>query len=167
MQNKRRFVSNDELIETLNNKDVKNIVKHYCLKFKKQFDDDDLQSISMYAVWRCLQYYKEEYNKKFTSNLCIFLKFEFLRELKRQKPKFVYLKHFEKEITNSIDIELNDILEFIKNKISLTNYSLIKQFCLEKRKPKEIAIINGWSIDYTKKQIKKSLNIIGELLCQT
>lgn len=167
MENKKRFVSNEELVETLNNKDVKNIVRHYCLKFKKQFDEDDLQSISMYAVWRCLQYYKDEYNKKFTSNLCTFLKFEFLRELKKQKPKNIFLNHLEKEVSGFVDVELNDILSYIKNKISITSYYLIKQFCLEKRKPKEIAVLNGWSISYTKKQIKKSLNIIGELICQT
>lgn len=164
IKNKKRVISNDELIEATKNPNINNLIKYYSSKFKNQIELDQRKSISLYALWRCLQYYKPNNGKKFTSNLMDFLRFEFLREVKKNKKYERTIdkeKFFERKNHDSFfDIEINDFLSSIKD----SNVSIAtKQYYIEKRKIKEIAQINNWSIKKTKKFLDDGLNKLQEI----
>lgn len=165
MKNKRRFVSNEEIEKALKNPDVLAIMKSECLKYRKVLDEHQRKSAGMTGLWRTLQYHIEGKGLKFTTNLYRYLHFELRRELKKQSKhnntKNISVLFESKDL--GYNIEFEDSLEYIKNNISENVSNVTRQFCLEKRKPSEIARLNGFSLNETKKMLNLGLSKIEHI----
>jgi RNA polymerase sigma factor (sigma-70 family) len=66
--------------------DNRGIIKAVLKRYSFQLESDDLESIGMYALWKCLRYHVDGY-QKFTTNLYRFVHWECQRELGKKKPK--------------------------------------------------------------------------------
>lgn len=163
--NKRRFVSDEEIEKALRNSDIYSIIKSECLKYKKVLDEHQRKSAGLEALWKTLGYHVDGKGLKFTTNLYKYLHFELRRELKKQN-KHLNTKRITKEFkcsTEESNIDFEDSLEYIKNSVSENVSKVVRQYCLEKRKPSEIAKINGLSINETKRLLDIGLDKIEKI----
>lgn len=165
MKNKRRPVSNEEMEKALKNPDISALMKSECLKYRKVLDEHQRKSAGLEGLWKTLQYHIDGKGLKFTTNLYKFLHFELRRELKKQEKynntKNISMLYESKDVRS--DMEFEDSLEYIKNSISENVSNVTRQYCLEKRKPSEIARINGFSLNETKKMLNLGLSKIESI----
>jgi DNA-directed RNA polymerase specialized sigma24 family protein len=84
---KRREVGDEELRAKLADKDVRTLVAFETAKYRAVLDEHQRESAARVGVWRCLQYHREGFGQKFTTNLVRFLHYELRRELKVERRR--------------------------------------------------------------------------------
>lgn len=81
----RRRVADEEMAAALKNTDNQNIMHNVLERYSGMMHPSDLKNCGLHALWKTLQYHKEEFGQKFTTSLFRFLHWEVRRELKRQR----------------------------------------------------------------------------------
>ena len=82
-----RTPSNEEVCAKLADAEVVGLMRSVSSSYRNQLSEDDRSSMAMWALYRCIGYWREGFGKKFTTNLWMFLHNEFRRELRRQRRK--------------------------------------------------------------------------------
>tara|TARA_Y100000296_G_C5179860_1_gene263094 strand:- start:19034 stop:19501 length:468 start_codon:yes stop_codon:yes gene_type:complete len=71
-----------------NNPDIKNIMNKVCIKYRRGIDLDELESIKMVTLWKCIAKYDPSRKTKFTSFLYQHLTFACKNQLKKKKLEY-------------------------------------------------------------------------------
>ncbi len=142
----------DEYWESI---DIQNIMHKVASKYKKAIDFDDIESIKMQTLWRCIDKYDPSFGTKFTSYLYQQITFAFKNKLKKKRVEFnsnslekVDIKNKGRmevlDILTGLDPEMRDIL----NKRFYHNMTMV-----------EIGQSNGYSRETARRRLEKAIKI--------
>ena len=142
----------DKIENFLNDSDVVNIMNCVSNKYCKSIDVDEIESIKMLTLWKCIEKYDPDRGAKFTSYLYQQLSFAFKNELKKKKPihgaKGVNEKH-------NISTEFNDTISGLPDDVS----EILQQRFLGNMTMVEIAKANGYSRETARRRLKTAIKI--------
>jgi len=148
-------ILNNNFEEYWNSSDVQNIMNKVANRYRKAIDPDDIESIKMQTLWRCIDKYDETRGTKFTSYLYQQITFAFKNKLKKKRMEFNN-EVLEKEdsrtkdrtevfdILTGLDPELRDVLD----KRFYHNMTMV-----------EIGKSNGYSRETARRRLKKAIKI--------
>ena len=68
--------------------DVQNIMNKVANRYRRAIDFDDIESIKMQTLWRCIDRYNPDRGTKFTSYLYQQLSFAYKNKLKKKRREF-------------------------------------------------------------------------------
>lgn len=107
---------NLKMKNALNNSDIVNIMHEATKTFNKHLDKETIHSCKLYAMWRCLINFNPERGNKFTTYLYNAVKFECLKQLKKDKKHIKNRKMLHNNIADksSSDTLAIDIFDEIK-----------------------------------------------------
>lgn len=150
--------------ECLKDRDILNIMGKVEIGYRKAIDKDDLESIKMDTLWKCLKKYDESKGAKFTSYLFQQLDYAFRNKLKVNKKNMEYSwsgpdksdhKTAQKEEVRDMLYGLSDEIKNILNQRFFQNMTMV-----------EIADANGYSRETARRRLKiaikkcKKINMI-------
>jgi RNA polymerase sigma factor (sigma-70 family) len=170
--------------ECLKNQDILNIIKTVSGKFTYSIDQDELSSISMLTLWKCIQKYDNKRGAKFTSYLYQQLSYAFKNELKRRKDVIEYAcgdisayspsaskTGADQNSKNSTSTERDrqdreqlrvDVKEMLDGLPEGTK-SILEQRFFYRMTMAEIAKKNGYSRETARRRLKKAVDICKQL----
>ena len=144
----------DKNIETyLKDPNILNIIKTVSGKFTYSIDQDDISSISMDTLWRCIQKYDSTRGAKFTSYLYQQLSYAFKNELKKKKRSFACACDKEYDVKNKT------IAWEILNDLPDEPRKILEQKFYGEMTMAEIGSKNGYSRETARRRLKKALKL--------
>ena len=150
----------DNIENYLKNPDVVNIMNAVSNKYSKSIDLDEIDSIKMLTLWKCIKKFDPDRGAKFTSYLYQQLSFAFRSRVKKKKKE--YSSEFVRDNTPCLktqsDMNCYDILEGLPLDVS----SIIKQRFVENMTMKEIGNANGYSRETARRKLLKAVKICRE-----
>jgi RNA polymerase sigma factor (sigma-70 family) len=141
--------------EYWNSSDVQNIMNKVANRYKNAIDFDDIESIKMQTLWKCIDKYDRTRGTKFTSYLYQQITFAFKNKLKKKRVEFNN-ESLEKvdtrnksrmevfDILTGLDAELRDVLD----KRFYHNMTMV-----------EIGVSNGYSRETARRRLKKAIKM--------
>jgi RNA polymerase sigma factor (sigma-70 family) len=136
--------------------DVQNIMNKVANRYKNSIDPDDIESIKMQTLWRCMDKYDADRGTKFTSYLYQQISFAFKNKLKKKRMEFNRDENFDKadistrgrmevfDILTGLDPELKDVID----KRFYHNMTMV-----------EIGKSNGYSRETARRRLKKAIKV--------
>ena len=135
--------------------DIQNIMNKVSNRYRNSIDVDDLESIKMQILWRCMDKYDPDRGTKFTSYLYQQLSFAYKNKIKKKR------REFNVDIIENVDkkqqarMEVRDILmgldpedRDVLNKRYYHNMTML-----------EIGRSNGYSRETARRRLKKALKV--------
>lgn len=147
-------------IETyLKNPDVVNIMNAVSNKYRKSIDLDEIESIKMTTLWKCIDKFDPLRGAKFTSYLYQQLSFAFKNELKKKKQVWNRDNNQIDAITNydsqEAKLDFNDTISGLPDDVA----KILEQRFLGNMTMVEIAKANGYSRETARRRLKKAIKI--------
>ena len=135
--------------------DIQNIMNKVSNRYKKAIDFDDIESIKMQTLWKCMDKYDASRGTKFTSYLYAQLSFAYKNKIKKKRREFNVdiienvdrkqaARYEVRDILIGLDPEDRDVL----NKRYYHNMTML-----------EIGRSNGYSRETARRRLKKALKI--------
>tara|TARA_R100000008_G_scaffold84430_2_gene71794 strand:+ start:9977 stop:10444 length:468 start_codon:yes stop_codon:yes gene_type:complete len=148
-------MDNKKFEEYWTSSDIQNIMNKVANRYKNSIDFDEIESIKMQTVWKCIDKYDPDRGTKFTSYLYQQLTFALKNKIKKKRMEFnvdivddVDRKQQERmevqDILMGLDPEDRDVL----NKRYYHNMTML-----------EIGNSNGYSRETARRRLKKALKI--------
>ena len=148
-------ILNNNFEEYWKSSDVQNIMNKVANRYKKSIDMDDIESIKMQTLWRCIDKYDESRGTKFTSYLYQQRTFAFKNKLKKKRMEFNN-DSIEKQDTNTVNkMEVFDILTGLEPELR----DVIDKRFYHNMTMVEIGESNGYSRETARRRLKKALKI--------
>tara|TARA_R100000005_G_scaffold96466_1_gene83621 strand:- start:6001 stop:6477 length:477 start_codon:yes stop_codon:yes gene_type:complete len=148
-------ILNNNFEEYWKSSDVQNIMNKVANRYKKSIDMDDIESIKMQTLWRCIDKYDESRGTKFTSYLYQQITFAFKNKLKKKRMEFNN-DSIEKQDTNTVNkMEVFDILTGLEPELR----DVIDKRFYHNMTMVEIGESNGYSRETARRRLKKALKI--------
>ena len=149
----------DKIENYLKNPDVVNIMNAVSNKYSKSIDFDEIDSIKMLTLWKCIEKYDPDRGAKFTSYLYQQLSFAFKNELKKKKQMW-YRDNAQIDIISNNDdhdshIEFRDTISGLPEDVS----TILRQRFLGNMTMVEIAKANGYSRETARRRLKTAIKI--------
>tara|TARA_R110001583_G_scaffold134429_1_gene286161 strand:+ start:1391 stop:1870 length:480 start_codon:yes stop_codon:yes gene_type:complete len=149
----------DKIENYLKNPDVVNIMNAVSNKYSKSIDLDEIDSIKMLTLWKCIEKYDPDRGAKFTSYLYQQLSFAFKNELKKKKQMW-YRDNAQIDIISNNDdhdshIEFRDTISGLPEDVS----TILRQRFLGNMTMVEIAKANGYSRETARRRLKTAIKI--------
>lgn len=153
----------DKIDKLLKNPDIVNIMNCVSNKYCKSIDFDEIESIKMLTLWKCIDKFDKSKGAKFTSYLYQQLSFAFKNELKKKKQMWyrdnsqIDTVHGSKGTNERYDvsIEFNDTISGLPEEVS----KILKQRFLGNMTMVEIAKANGYSRETARRRLKTAIKI--------
>lgn len=150
----------DKNIENyLKDSNIRNIINSVSNKFMYALDHNDISSISMVTLWKCIEKYDPTKGAKFTSYLYQQLLYALKNELKKRS-----IEYSSDSIEQPIDFhaknEVFDILESLPNGMKI----LLQQRFFHNMTMTEIADENGYSRETARRRLKKAIRMCKNLV---
>jgi RNA polymerase sigma factor (sigma-70 family) len=150
----------DKNIETyLSDPNIKGIIATVSNKFSRAIDRDEISSISMCTLWRCINKYDNSRGAKFTSYLYQQLVYAFKNELKKRKTEFSS-ESFEKAFSEEDKTQVFDIMESLPSSMK----DVLKQRYFGNMTMTEIADENGYSRETARRRLKKAISLCKNIV---
>jgi DNA-directed RNA polymerase specialized sigma subunit len=144
-----------DLNEALENIDYKKIMDSVCAKYCKSVDPDDISSLRLEVLWKCLNSFDETRGVKFTTFLYQQLNYAMMNQLRirrREKNGIPFdICHTPKE---NIEVLLSDLNEDQKK--------ILKQRYLDRMTMVEIGEKNGYSRETARRAVNSALAIFED-----
>ena len=136
--------------------DVVNIMNKVSSKFQKGIDRDDVQSVQLDTLWKCLNHYDESKGAKFTTYLHNQLTFAFKNHLKKQKQQ-LNLGDLHSNIIDRHDYsrDAHDLVNGLPKHIS----NILEQRYIYNMTMVEIGNANGYSRETARRRLKNAIKI--------
>ena len=135
-----------------NNSDVKNIMNKVCNRYKKNIDLDDIESIKMDVLWKCIKKHDPD-KSKFTSYLYQQLSYAMKNKLKRKRLEF-NCDTIEKSDSNYEEkINIIDIMTGLDTETS----KILNQRFYHNMTMAEIGRVNGYSRETARRRLKSAI----------
>ena len=148
-------ILNNNFEEYWKSSDVQNIMNKVANRYKKSIDMDDIESIKMQTLWRCIDKYDESRGTKFTSYLYQQITFAFKNKLKKKRMEFNN-DSIEKQDINTVNkMEVFDILTGLEPELR----DVIDKRFYHNMTMVEIGESNGYSRETARRRLKKALKI--------
>jgi|TARA_R100000152_G_C6689964_1_gene121799 RNA polymerase sigma factor (sigma-70 family) len=149
----------DNIENYLKNPDVVNIMNAVSNKYSKSIDLDEIDSIKMLTLWKCIKKFDPDRGAKFTSYLYQQLSFAFKNELKKKKQMW-YRDNVQIDGTTSSDsydsfVEFRDTISGLPEEVS----TILQQRFLGNMTMVEIARANGYSRETARRRLKTAIKI--------
>ena len=149
----------DKIEDYLKNPDVVNIMNAIGNKYTRSIDVDEIESIKMLTLWKCIKKFDPTRGAKFTSYLYQQLSFAFKNELKKKKQMW-YRDNNQIDIINNdyhqdTGMEFNDTISGLPDEVS----KILKQRFIGNMTMVEIARANGYSRETARRRLKKAIKI--------
>ena len=140
--------------------DVQNIMNKVANRYRTAIDFDDLESIKMQTLWRCIDRYDPDKGTKFTSYLYQQLSFAFKNKLKKKR------KEHNVDTLESVDRKIQNAMEV---KDMITGLDPEHADILNKRfyynmTMQEIGTSNGYSRETARRRLKAALKICKKMV---
>ena len=129
-------------------------------RYRTAIDFDDLESIKMQTLWRCIDRYDPDKGTKFTSYLYQQLSFAFNNKLKKKR------KEYNVDTLESVDRKIQNAMEV---KDMITGLDPEHADILNKRfyynmTMQEIGTSNGYSRETARRRLKAALKICKKMV---
>jgi RNA polymerase sigma factor (sigma-70 family) len=150
----------DKNIENyLKDSNIRNIINSVSNKFMYALDHNDISSIAMVTLWKCIEKYDPTKGAKFTSYLYQQLLYALKNELKKKNIEYAS-DSIEQPISFSIKNEVFDILESLPSGMK----TLLEQRFFHNMTMTEIADENGYSRETARRRLKKAIRMCKNLV---
>ena len=144
----------DKIFEDHWNKiDIQNIMNKVAGRYKTAIDFDDIESIKMQTLWKCIQKYDKTRGSKFTSYLYQQLSFAFKNRLKSKKMEFANSDIEKQDFNTGNKYEIIDILTGLDPELK----EIINQRFYHNMTMVEIGHANGYSRETARRRLKKAI----------
>ena len=136
--------------------DIVNIMNKVSCSFQKGLDFDEIQSIKLDTLWKCVKNYDTSKGAKFTTYLHNQLNYAFRNEAKKKKSK-VNLGELHTNVPEKYDysVDAYDLVSGLPNHIS----TILKQRFLYQMTMVEIGRANGYSRETARRRLKNAIKI--------
>ena len=141
----------------LKDQNILNIIKTVSGKFSYSIDKDELSSISMVTLWKCLEKYDNTRGAKFTSYLYQQLSYAFKNELKKRKIEYC-CDGIEVAFDNTAKQEAFELLQDLPE----GTRNILEQRYIYNMTMAEIASLNGYSRETARRRLKKAISTCRE-----
>tara|TARA_Y100000361_G_scaffold152616_1_gene172483 strand:- start:2198 stop:2680 length:483 start_codon:yes stop_codon:yes gene_type:complete len=150
----------DKIDEFLKDPNIVNIMNCVSNKYNRSIDRDEIESIKMITLWKCIDKYDESRGAKFTSYLYQQLSFAFKNELKK-KRQMLYLDNIQLDFIKSDSVYRDSSTEFMDVLIGLPKdvSDILKQRYLGNMTMVEIAKQNGYSRETARRRLKRAIKM--------
>ena len=135
--------------------DIQNIMNKVANRYRKAIDTDDIESIKMQTLWRCMDKYDPDRGTKFTSYLYQQLSFAYKNKIKKKRMEY------NVDIVEDVDrklqqrMEVGDILMGLEPEYR----DVINKRYYYNMTMTEIGNSNGYSRETARRRLKKALKI--------
>jgi len=133
--------------------DIQNIMNKVASRYKGSIDIDDIESIKMQTLWKCIEKYDESRGSKFTSYLYQQLSFAFKNKLKSKKVEFANSEIEKPDGKNKHKYEIIDILTGLEPELE----EVLTQRFYYNMTMVEIGKANGYSRETARRRLKKAI----------
>lgn len=141
--------------EVLNSQYVKGVLNKVSSFYRNSIDRDDIQSICMNTLWKCVNNFDKDKGAKFTTFLYNQLGFAFKNELKK-KRKTLSLDEVGIDYTRtSTPDTMNDLISGLPDKVS----KILEQRYIYNMTMVEIGRANGYSRETARRRLKNAIKI--------
>jgi RNA polymerase sigma factor (sigma-70 family) len=166
----------DSIEKLLKDSNIVNIMNSVANRYSRSIDRDEIESIKMITLWKCIDKYDPTRGAKFTSYLYQQLSFALKNELKK-KRKMVHLDNIQLDFLvhtgsrvstgrrlasgscagSNIDyrLEFDDVLTGLPEDVS----NILKQRYMGNMTMVEIAKENGYSRETARRRLKRAVKI--------
>ena len=136
--------------------DIVNIMNKVSCSFQKGLDFDEIQSIKLDTLWKCVKNYDSSKGAKFTTYLHNQLNYAFRNEAKKKKSQ-VNLGELHTSVPEKHDysVDAYDLVSGLPNHIS----TILKQRFLYQMTMVEIGRANGYSRETARRRLKNAIKI--------
>ena len=141
-----------------NDSNIRNIIYKACSRYQKAIDPDEMESIKMQTLWRCINRYDATRGAKFTSFLYQQLGFACKNELKKKRPEYP-CENIEVIDDQDMRLEIKEIIDDMPEK----HAKLIRQRYLDNMTMKEIGLANGYSRETARRRVLSAVKICKKL----
>jgi RNA polymerase sigma factor (sigma-70 family) len=144
---------NQQFEEKWNDSNVRNIMNKVSNRYKNNIDLDDIESIQMNTLWRCIEKYDESRGTKFTSYLYQQLSYAFKNKIKKKRQEF-NVDEFDKMDANyGNQMEVIDIVHGLDPDTA----KILEQRFYNNMTMKEIGKRNGYSRETARRKLKNAI----------
>ena len=140
--------------------DVQNIMNKVANRYRTAIDFDDIESIKMQTLWRCIDRYDPEKGTKFTSYLYQQLSFAFKNKLKKKR------REYNVETLESVDrkaeysMQVKDMITGLEPEYAdVLNKRFYYNMTMQ-----EIGKSNGYSRETARRRLKAALKICRKMV---
>ena len=150
----------DKIDELLKDPNIVNIMNAVSNRYNRSIDRDEIDSIKMITLWKCIDKYDASRGAKFTSYLYQQLSFAYKNELKKKK-QMLYLDSLQLDFIKSDSVykdssrEFMDVLSGLPKDVS----EILKQRYIGNMTMVEIAKANGYSRETARRRLKRAVKI--------
>ena len=150
----------DKIDELLKDPNIVNIMNAVSNRYNRSIDRDEIDSIKMITLWKCIDKYDASRGAKFTSYLYQQLSFAYKNELKKKK-QMLYLDSLQLDFIKSDSVyrdssgEFMDVLSGLPKDVS----DILKQRYIGNMTMVEIAKANGYSRETARRRLKRAVKI--------
>ena len=147
----------DKIFEGLaKDPNIVNIMNKVSSKFQGGIDFDEIQSINLDTLWKCLQNYDATRGAKFTTYLHNQLTYAFKNKLKKNKPQ-INLGELHTSVEGGYDYsgDARDVIHGLPTDIS----QILEQRYLHNMTMVEIGQANGYSRETARRRLKNAIKI--------
>ena len=141
--------------QVLDNQYVKGVLNKVSSFYRKSIDHDDIQSICMNTLWKCVTSFDQNRGAKFTTFLYNQLNFAFKNELKK-KRKTLSLDEVKVDYSRaSISNTIHDLINGLPDNVS----QILEQRYIYNMTMVEIGKANGYSRETARRRLKNAIKI--------
>lgn len=145
---------NNEFTKKWNDSNVSNIMNKVANRYRRNVDLDEIESIKMNTLWKCIE--KHDENKsKFTSFLYSQLSYALKNKVKKKKVEYNCSSIEKNDYKAEISLEYTDIVSGLPDE----ERHILNQRFYENLTMKEIGRINGYSRETARRRLKNAINI--------
>ncbi len=145
---------NDAFTAKWNDSNVSNIMNKVANRYRRNIDLDEIESIKMNTLWKCIEKHDES-KSKFTSFLYSQLSFALKNKVKKKKIEFNCSTIEKNDYKAEIYMEYTDIVSGLPEEVK----GIIDQRFYQNLTMKEIGKINGYSRETARRRLKNAINI--------
>ena len=136
--------------------DIVNIMNKVSSNFQRGMDFDEIQSIKLDTLWKCVNNYDISRGAKFTTYLHNQLNYAFRNGLKKKRPQ-INLGELHTSVVDKHDYsqDAHDVVNGLPNHIS----RILEQRYLYNMTMVEIGKANGYSRETARRRLKNAIKI--------
>ena len=144
---------NQQFEEKWNDSNVRNIMNKVSKQYRYKIDLDDIESIQMNTLWKCIEKYDENRGTKFTSYLYQQLSYAFKNKIKKKRQEFNVDKFDKMDANYGNKLEVIDIVHGLDPDTA----KILEQRFYNNMTMKEIGKRNGYSRETARRKLKNAI----------
>ena len=141
--------------QIINNRYVKGVLHKVSSFYQRSIDRDDIQSICLDTVWKCVKSFDKNKGAKFTTFLYNQLNFAFKNELKKKKN----VLSLDEISTDYAQIPISDTMSDLINGLPASVSKILEQRYRYNMTMVEIGKANGYSRETARRRLKNAIKI--------